>query len=437
MRKPIVGLLAATALCSVAFSPIASAQSLQELKTQIDQLSKKLEELEKKAAAESKKSPDLKVKWKGAPELSSADGKFKMKIRGRIFTDYANISVKNSAGNSLGGEAVDATEFRTARLGVEGIVFNNVKYKFEADLTGGASEIKDAYFQWKLKPISITVGQFKTPNSLEEETSGRYITFMERGSFTDAFSLSRQIGIAVGYAANDVTFKAGIFQGNFANTNAQQDRTYAARVTYGPKLNEGNIRLHVGASVRYRELSDGEGARYRQRPQSHLAANRYISADFRGTDVGDAESDTFWGLEAAGIMGPFSLQSEYAVLSVNRIGMDQNASLSGGYISASYFITGESRSYKKGKIGRTKVKSPVSEGGMGAWQLAVRYDTIELNDVDEAVMGGKQNTMIFGVNWHLNNYARVMANYSLSDITNDPGGVTDVNAFALRFQVDW
>ena len=27
---------------------------------------------------------DLKVKWKGAPELSSADGKFKMKVRGRL-----------------------------------------------------------------------------------------------------------------------------------------------------------------------------------------------------------------------------------------------------------------------------------------------------------------------------------------------------------------
>ncbi len=435
MRKPVIALFAATALCSVAFSPVASAQTLQELKAQIDHLSKKIEELEKKEAA--KKAPDLKVKWKGAPELSSADGKFKMKIRGRIFTDYANISVKNSAGTSLDGEKVDATEFRTARLGVEGVVFRDVKYKFEVDLIGGASEIKDAYLQWNLKPISLTVGQFKTPNSLEEETSARYQTFMERGSFTDAFSLARQIGIAASYAANDVTFKAGIFQGNFENVDSQQDRTYAARVTYGPKLNEGNIRLHVGASIRHRELSDGEGARYRQRPQSHLAANRYISADFRGTDIGDAESDTFWGLEAAGIMGPFSLQSEYAVLSVSRIGRDQNARLSGGYISASYFITGESRSYKKGKIGRTKVKSPVSEGGMGAWQLAVRYDTIELNDMDEAVMGGKQNTMIFGVNWHLNNYARVMANYSLSDIDNDPVGVTDVNAFSLRFQVDW
>lgn len=434
-RKPIIGLLAATVLCSVAFTPAASAQSLQELKAQIDLLSKKIEELEKKEAANT--SPDVKVKWKGAPEFSSTDGRFKMKIRGRIFTDYGSVSAKDAAGNTIAGEKVDATEFRTARLGVEGIVFKNVKYKFEADLTGGGSEIKDAYLQWKMKPLSLKIGQFKTPNSLEEQTSSRYITFMERGAFTDAFSLARQIGVAVGYAADDVTFTAGLFQGGSNNGDSQQDRTYAARVTFGPKLSDGDVRVHVGVSVRYRELSDGNGARYRQRPHSHLANNRYISTDFRGTSIGDAKSDTFYGFEAAGIMGPISLQAEYAMLSVNRIDTANNVSLSGGYISASYFITGESRGYKKGAMGRVKVKSPVSEGGMGAWQLAARYDTIELNDVDEAILGGKQNTLLFGVNWHLNNYVRFMANYSHSDITDGDYSVTDVNALGLRFQVDW
>jgi len=431
MKKYTISLLVATAISGNGLMPVASAQTLSELKAQMDELSQKIEELEKKDAS------DLKVKWKGAPEFSSADGKFKMKIRGRIFTDYANISVKNAAGTSLDGEKVDATEFRTARFGVEGLLFKDVKYKFEIDFAGGGAEIKDAYFQWNLKPIAISVGQFKTPNSLEESASGRYMTFMERGSFTDAFSLGRQIGIAVGYAAGDVTFKAGIFQGDFENGASQQDRAYAARITYGPKLTVGNMRLHVGASMRYRNLENAEGARYRQRPHNHLAANRYINADFRGVSAGDAEGDIFYGVEAAGIMGPFSLQGEYALLSVDRIAMEQNAKLSGGYISASYFITGESRGYKKGTTGRAKVINPVFEGGFGAWQLAVRYDTIELNDTDGAVLGGKQDTMIFGVNWHLNNYTRLMANYSLSDVTNDPLGVTDVNAFGLRFQVDW
>ncbi|MCF8473734.1 MAG: hypothetical protein K9G26_03475 [Emcibacter sp.] len=431
MRKPLLGLLAATALCTVAFTPAASAQSLDELKAQIDALSKKVSELEKKEAATAKNAPDLKVKWKGAPELSSADGKFKMKIRGRIFTDYSSVSVKNAAGTSLADQKRDATEFRTARLGVEGVLFSDVKYKFETDLTGGETEIKDAYFQWNLKPVSITVGQFKTPNSLEEQTSSRYITFMERAAFTDAFGLARQIGIAVGYAENDITFNAGLFQGDFENTDHQQDRTYAARVTYGPKL-DGDIRLHVGASVRYRELDTAGGERYRQRPFAHLAVSRYVD-----THTLDATSDTLYGLEAAGIMGPFSLQGEYAVQSVNLTDSSNNAKFSGGYASATYFITGESRGYKNGAMDRVKVKNPVFEGGMGAWEVAVRYDTLELNDAAADILGGKQNTMLLGVNWHLNNYVRMMADYSHSNVTKDPVGVTDVDTFGLRFQVDW
>jgi len=35
---------------------------------------------------------DFNINWKGAPEISSADGNFKMKIRGRIFTDWGTLS---------------------------------------------------------------------------------------------------------------------------------------------------------------------------------------------------------------------------------------------------------------------------------------------------------------------------------------------------------
>ena len=430
-RKPILGLLAATAICSVAFKTAASAQKIQELKEQINALSKKVEELEKTQASAAKKSPDLKVKWKGAPELASTDGKFKMKIRGRIFTDYGNVSVKNN-GVTVAGEKVDATEFRTARLGVEGILFKDIKYKFEADFGGNEVNVKDAYLQWKLKPVSLTFGQFKVPASLEEQTSSRYITFMERAAFTDAFGLSRNIGIALGYVKNDVTFKAGIFQGSNGKDVDEEGRTYGARVTYGPKM--GDTRVHMGASWFTRENDNGDNTiRYRQRPHAHLAASRYVS-----TGNFAADKDTFFGLELAGIMGPFSAQAEYAWIKADALDSSaEDASFKGGYVDLSYFITGESRGYKKGAMGRAKVKNPVFDGGMGAWQVAVRYDTIDLNDEEAMIMGGKQDTIVLGVNWHLNNYTRFMANYSHSDIEDSPEGVTDVNTFGLRFQVDW
>ena len=78
---------------------------MQEIQAQIDQMQATIKALQKQVqdakaqasaaqtTAESAKGSDLdlKVKWKGAPELSSSDGKFKMKVRGRPQVDYNNV----------------------------------------------------------------------------------------------------------------------------------------------------------------------------------------------------------------------------------------------------------------------------------------------------------------------------------------------------------
>lgn len=85
--------------------PEAAAQDLKSIQSQIDSLQATIKELQKQvgdakaqaaaanaAAANAGVSDlDLKVKWRGAPEFSSADGKFKMKVRGRVQTDYSAI----------------------------------------------------------------------------------------------------------------------------------------------------------------------------------------------------------------------------------------------------------------------------------------------------------------------------------------------------------
>jgi phosphate-selective porin OprO and OprP len=369
-------------------------------------------------------SQDMNVAWKGAPEFSSADGNFKMKLRGRVITDWAKSS-------DNGGKAVDATEFRAARMGIEGAVMKDIKYKLELDFSGNETNITDASIEWALKPVSIIVGQFKTPTSLEEQTSGRFVTFLERGSFTDAFGFSRQIGIAANYAEGDITFKAGIFQGNANEAAATvEGRTYASRVTYTPKFDGGFI--HIGASAFYRENDEGDlTIRYRQRAHSHLA-KRYVN-----TGEFAAKSDTFIGAELAGVMGSFSAQAEWGWMkgAAPLGGIDAN--FNGGYVDISYILTGESRGYKGGAFDRIKVNNPVFSGGSGAWQIAARYDVIDLTDRDAAVIGGKQTSYIAGVNWYLNNYTKVAANYSKSEID---GGVNDgesIDTFGLRFQVDW
>ncbi len=369
---------------------------------------------------------DFNVTWKGAPEIASADGNFKIKIRGRLFTDWATVS-DNS------GKAVDATEFRAARLGVEGVVMKDVKYKLELDFAGNQTNITDATMELALKPVSVVIGQFKTPTSLEEQTSSRFTTFLERGSFTDAFSLSRQVGIAANYNQDNVTFKAGVFQGNAnGGSGTIQGRTYAGRVTFAPQIGNDDGFIHIGASAFHRKNDDGDlTIRYRQRPHHHLA-DRYVN-----TDQFPSDSDTFFGVELAGVMGPLSAQAEWGWMKASGINGGMDAKFNGGYVDVSYIITGESRGYKGGTFDRIKVNNPVFGGGTGAWQVAARYDVIDLTDTNAAIIGGKQTSYIFGVNWLLNNYSRIMANYSRSDID---GGVNDgeeIDTFGVRFAVDW
>src|SRR5690606_29413908 len=120
-------LLATSGLVSLAAMPgVASAQTVEQLQKQIDAMQAQINEMKKAQDAAKKDSgSDIKVKWEPAPKISSADGRFEMNMRGRLLIDAAWISDDDNSSD------VDATEFRAARLGIEGKAWNNVKYKFE------------------------------------------------------------------------------------------------------------------------------------------------------------------------------------------------------------------------------------------------------------------------------------------------------------------
>ncbi|WND03468.1 porin [Temperatibacter marinus] len=420
----IKSLAAATALSTLMAVP-ASAQDLEELKRQLAALAKKVEKLE-----EAKKKSVTVKKAEPAFGLATDDGLFEMNIRGRLYTDY--ITVSDSDGNF----SQSGTEFRTARLGIEGKAWKDTKYKFEIEVDGNDVNVKDAYMQFKTSMGSITAGQFKTPNSLDEQTSSRHISFLERASITDAFGFARQTGIMWSNGDSNYTAKLGVFKGSTTDSGSG-DTTIAGRVTYGDKMDGG--KWLVGGSFRDRS-SDGQ-FRYRQRPHVHLS-DRFVNTDRIGN--GD---DFFYGVEGAIQYGSFYSSAEYGILnakeaSVSNPGSD--AKLHGGYIDIGYFVTGESRTLKtdKGAWDRPKVSNPVYNGGMGALAVTARYDTLDLTG--DGIYGGEMDTWIIGLNWYLNRHSRIVVNYSNSSIdgafdvsANGADGKNSVDAFGVRFQVDW
>ncbi len=401
---------------------------------------------------------DLKVKWKGAPEFSSKDGKFKMKVRGRLETDYEAINQDQAI---TGQPDVSAVEIRRARLGVEGLLYGDIKYKFEVDFAHDETAIKDAYLEYLglCEDLGIRVGHFKTFNSLEHLTSDRFITFMERAAFIDAYELDRQIGAGVIFAKEHYTLAAGVF-----GPHAEDDTTWlndvkagAARATVAPINTDDHdgryTVVHFGASWRTRHGAEGlrsnpipandQFFRYRARGADFHLADRFIATP----DI--FNQDTFWGLETAVVLGPWSVQGEYSQLNADIapgfVGADPT--YYGWYVEMSYFLTGEHRNYEEGEFGRPKVLRPVFAGGPGAWQLAGKYDVLNLSDkattIATCTTCGNQETWLIGVNWWLNDYVRFMFDYNESTITGgflNGANVNDgakIKGFGTRAQVDW
>jgi len=466
----------------------ASAQNVQQLEATMKAMQAQMESLQRQvqeakaaasaaqAAAGTGEALDLKIKWKGAPELSSADGKFKMKVRGRVQADYNGI---DQDFDITGRPDVNAAELRRARLGVEGVIFYTVNYKFEVDFANDETVVKDAYLEYTglADGLGFRFGNFKTFNSIDQMTSSRFITFMERTAFVEAWDLEYQIGAAARYAKEHFTIAAGIFgpQTEWEEDWLQDVKTGAARLTVAPinrEVNGVHQVVHLGASWRQREgaenlrspTSDQGGSagtldpandqffRYRARGADLHLADRFVSTPTI------FDKDTFWGVEGAVIWGPWHAVGEYTQLEgeVSQLFIGSDPTYNGWYVETGWFVTGETRSYSEGEFGRIKVKNPVVGGGKGsgwgAWQIAGRYDVIDLTDkattIPNCSLCGEQATWLIGINWWLNDYTRFQFNYNESDIEGGPlffvNGASanrndgaNIKGFGMRAQVDW
>ena len=265
-----IGILASGGTAAKAADTAALEAQMRAMQAQMKELQRQVNEAKHDAAAAhggGGSDLDLKVKWKGAPELSSKDGKFKFKVRGRIMTDYDGIDQDTAI---TGKGDISAVELRRARLGVEGVVFYDWKYKFEVDFAGNSTSIKDAYVAYAnwapWEESEVRFGNQYVYNSMEQLTSSRFITFMERAAFIDAFFLERQIGVGLLAGDDHWSFQSGYYgaepgeQGTFSTDTT----AFAVRGTVAPINNDTTV-VHLGASYRHRDAGTDRSL-WRSRP---------------------------------------------------------------------------------------------------------------------------------------------------------------------------
>ncbi|MGI9229020.1 MAG: OprO/OprP family phosphate-selective porin [Gammaproteobacteria bacterium] len=398
-----------------------------------------------------------KITTKGKLEFDDREGN-KFKIGGRLQSDYSFSS------RDGGFQDESRNEFARARLYLSGTAFKDFDFKFQydfEDLDDNSQGIEDAYIRYTgFDSVDITIGQRKAPYSLSELTSSKYIAFIDRSFVADIFNESN---IGLGNRNPGITFTAKpakntIVEGGFytlrQNDGGSDSDSIAPREINDGHGITGRIVYAPLYDKRARQLvSVGLSGGYRNYPNGGEDGIGNIDADGNsplGRDIIDSESNiyadsyTSFNLNLAAQYERFWLSGEYfqgsfdlAQESTAGTGLDAD-SLSGYYIQGGVFLTDDSRGYKNGAWDKVNVSNPVTSGGIGAWEMAIRFDQAEL-EAALADNGIEQDpsAFTFALNWYPITNIRLQANY-VSLFCGDVGDCDFVgkpDIFALRTQI--
>lgn len=389
----------------------------------------------------------LNVYWDEGVHFKSDDGRFDVGFGGRVFCDWTFIKAQERLQTTLGENQIDGVEFRKARMKFYGTIYEHVEYEFQMDFAKSQEpKFKDAYLGLTDVPYvgNIRMGQFKEPFGLEEETSGKFITFMERAS-PEVFSPGRNTGIMLRNTLLDKRFMwaAGIFR-DVDEVGEGKSETglynFTTRLTGLPYWEDESKFLHVGCAYSYRSPENGE-VRYKTEPESHLFMDEVVNTTKIGDDVGTSVKFLqLVGPEVAFVWGPASLQWQGVKTYVDQLTGTDNLQFNGYYLETSYFLTGEHRRYDRSDADWRRIlpnENFMEDGGLGAWEVAARYSQLDLTN--GPVTGGYMENYTLGLNWHLNPNTKIKFNWVHSEVKDgDDGDINgNANIFMLRFQIDW
>ena len=402
---------------------------------------------EKEAAEKKAKSnPTLEVGKKGLV-VKGPDGDFSIKLGGRMHADYTNHSGESDLANNR--QPINGTQIRRGRIALSGTVYNDYDYMIETDFANDAVSVKDLFMVYHgfTAPLEFTVGHQKHAMSMEIQESSNDIMFTER-SLVSALTVpffDRAIGANLKGFGNNWNIQSGIYgdsMGSSAdNTDNNEGSGFAVRGTWAPIMDKDKV-LHLGANYGYRKASDNSDSnsqdsrfRYRTTNMSNLPI---VDANLTA-DMDDVKTAIF---ELSGMYGPLSFQSEFAKSDVSRKS-NSDADFTAWYAQVGYTLTGESRTYK-GSDGEFKRLSPRSnfdlkKGTWGAWEVAGRYDEVDLED--GIVTGGEAKRLSLSLNWYLNEDVRVLAGYTKAfdldggALKNADGSYADdIDVYTVRAQ---
>ena len=331
----------------------------------------------------------------------------------------------------------------------------------------------NVFMTFKALPIigNLRVGQSPDWFGMEHVESVRFTDFMERSTVMDAYWGPNNNGYMPGISAFNTTesknanWQLGVYKNNAYDSGYSYDLgdhawVYDGRTTWTPFYDEpsnGRYLVHLGFGAQYRTFNTNQSPatgfdNIRLRSRGDLRnVSSVLTPAYADTGNFFTQSQTLLDPEFALQWGSFMIQAEWVTSFFNGAytaqpgtagskSLGKNTYTQGGYVEALYFLTGESRVYNRqsGVFVRTLPLENAfwSRGGcgLGAWQIGLRYDWLDLNSSGGAanLNGGNEQDVTLGLNWFLNPNARFVINGVGTWVNNAAAATAPGTAGALN-----
>ena len=374
---------------------LAAGNAARPQEQSVTEANARLAKLEQEFQATKKEveSASILAGWTGShPYIRSKDGNFEMEFGGRLQFDWRSYTGTATPPNSF--------FIRRARLEAGGFLFKHYEYKVQADFADtGSTLLRDGFINVNYaKGAQFQFGQFKAPFSQEELQSSKYIDFVERSSVS-GLAPSRTPGLMLHGQVLDgvLEYSAGAFNGRKelgANNSSTPEGYVRLRLTPFKGFSFG------GAFADGRHSNDSS---FRGRTASQSIV--FFKPVPVNGEIVRANGEFWWRYKN------FSLRGEYDQTHQARQGLGpEGGNLPGvigkGYVlQTTYLLTGES----KGDSGITPKKTFLeSPRGLGAWELAFRYENLQMHDSENP---NRAEAFTLGVNWWLSKFVRYQSNF--------------------------
>ena len=379
------------------------------------------------------------------PQLKSADGKYTLGIMGLIqldggvYNQEANLNTNN--------DLSDGFIVRRAGLTLAGVSEKDWIWFLSYDYADSGDNPHDGLraamgIYRGFKPWWIFAGLFGNSVGLDTSNFSSQRQFMEAAMPQATFIYgagSPAMGVAATYRGKEYYMRFGVYGEPYKNASTDDEGIgMHGRFAWQPiKLRTDS--MHIGLTGYYRTANNSNTftnglrnstLRFRSKGESAISGDFILDTGV----ITDLDTYYYAGYEFAKVNGPLSIQTEWGFLGVNRK-TKNDALFSGGYIQGGYMLTDDARNYNSyfAQFWRLKPNLSIMEGGPGAWEVALRASTMDLND--SGINGGEASSYTLGVNWYMTSFTKTILNFVHTDSS---GALSeDFNVMGVRLQIEF